>query len=55
MTQNVVSPRLQNVVATWTQNAPRVVHVIFRYLLGFRLLSPEEGVVELERVWGAIT
>ena len=43
MTQNVVSPRLQNIVATWTQNAPRVVHVIIRHLLGLRLLSPEEG------------
>ena len=47
MTQNVVSPRLQNIVATWTQNAPRVVHVIIRHLLGLRLLSLEEGVVEL--------
>jgi len=36
----------QNVVAVWIQNAPRVVHVIIRHLLGLRLLSLEEGVVE---------
>lgn len=47
MTQNVVSPCLQNVVATWTQNPPRAVHVIVRHLLGLRLLSPEKGVVAL--------
>jgi len=43
----VVSPHLQNVVVTWIQNAPRVMHVILRHLLGLRLISPAEGVVTL--------